>query len=113
MSVEVLGRRWLNSRSLPLDHATENWPDESRQADWLFDMGVYESSPSQGATSYPAGGAAGNANAAGMNADTAGGAANIATAPARLAALEDAHSEGIDRLRSCHVDQGQRRPSRI
>ena len=120
MSVEVLGHRWLNSRSLPLYHATENWPDESRQADWLFDMGVYESSPSQGATSYPAGGAAGNANAAananaaGVHADIAIGAANIATTRTHLVVPEDAHSEGIDRFRTHHeLDQGQRRPSRF
>lgn len=123
-SVEVLGRRWLDSRSSPLDHARENMPDEPRQADWLFNSGVYESPPLQGATSYPAaaGGAAvagnanaaANANAAGVHADIAIGAANIATTRTHLVVPEDAHSEGIDRFRTHHeLDQGQRRPSRF
>jgi hypothetical protein len=115
MSVEVLGRRWLNSRSSPPEHARENRPDEPRQADWLFNSGTFESPPLQEAPSYPAGAIVDAATStSGVNADAAALAAIIASTPTHLAVPEDAQGEDVDRLRSHHVlDQGQRRPSQF
>ena len=93
MSVEVLGRRWLDSRG-SFHHTSGKSPGVPRQADWLFDRGA---SNSVAKISSPP-------------------AANTmhATAAADLSLLRETNDENTDASSHSHNrDKGQRRPSRF